>query len=222
MSAPPQVDKKQKKRVYVKRPNKRRTKKKNTHTTQPKTQINIKTHKIIKTKQIKKYNNTHVHILIYGFQINTLIKFLHTYPNLNKKFKCKKDTNGQISFDEFKRFWTKHIDLPPDIIPRYKEKLCDDLITGLDNFDNDIEIFQSNYKCFCYDITRSHTYKTVLYLDRKAYGHTNQRWGGTDAPTIIRYAQMHNLPIADMLIKLKPLYADVDYNKIKKCKLFIL
>ena len=61
----------------------------------------------------------------------------------------------------------------------------------------------------------------VLYLDRKAHGCTNQYWGNSIIPTIIRYAQHHNLPILNMLNKLTPLYENIDYKKIE-CKLSIL
>ena len=169
------------------------------------------------SKKTNKYNNTHVHILIRKYQMNTLVQFLHTYPKLSYKFKCKKDANGQISFDEFKRFWKKHIDLPPDIIPCYKQKVCYDPISIPKN---EIEIIHSNYKCSCYNITPKQ-YKMILYLDRKAHGYTTQHWGNSITPTIIRYAQYHNLPILNMLNKLIPLYENIDYKKIE-CKLFIL
>ena len=211
---------------YIKRPNKRRAKKEDFET---KIQLQSNNYKVkhtsitedefLKRKRIKQIK-AHKPILICEFQANTLIQLLHTFPNLHCKFRCKKDANGNITFDTFKRFWEKHVSLSPESVPCYKDKVYYDPIHMPKN---EIEIIQSNYGCRCYDITRKR-YKMVLYLDRRAHGHTNQYWGSSNTPTILQYAQSHKLPIVDMLLKLQPFYTNTQNtssNKKIECNLFI-
>ena len=157
------------------------------------------------------------------FQVETILNFLDTYPNLDKSYYKYNNLNkNQISFDEFVQLWIKYINIPPNTVPFYMARVSPDpIINSMESFtEYEKEIIMSNCGCIILCGAKNKTkYRMNLYLDKKTYGYTNQTWGNSNVESILQYAQNRNLPVFQMLVKINEKIYEAKKNiKINKFK----
>ena len=140
-----------------------------------------------------------------SYQIDTILEILHKYPNIPKRFKINKINKNKITFDEFVQFWFRYINKSPEIIPYYMGRVSFDPIkNSLESLtEQEKEVIISNCGCIVLCNFKIDTkYRMNLYLDKKTFGYSNQKWGSSNKESILLYAKNRNLPITGMLERL--------------------
>lgn len=139
-------------------------------------------------------------------QIQFILDFLNTYPNVNPSiYKINRSNINSFTFEEFIQIWLKYINISPNIIPFYMDKVINNPINHSVDFLTLYEKDVINSNCGCIvlcGLKSSRKYRMNMYLDKKTYGYTYQTWGNSRVESILQYTQHRNLPIFHMISQL--------------------